>query len=202
VAAYRDPLTLEQYLDSPMIVDPLCRYDCVPWVTGAEALLITSADRSGPDRVRVRAQVAKFNFDHQDGDGLSTGLGVVAPELWESAGLGPEDMDVLAIYDDYPAMVLIQLQDLGYIADGDVERFVRTVIAPRTIPINTSGGQLSAGQAGGAAGMHGLVEVVQQLRGRAEDRQVDGANIGLAVGYGSVIYRYAGCSGAAILERA
>jgi acetyl-CoA acetyltransferase len=200
-AAYRAPLSLEQYLEAEPIVDPLTRFDCVPVVTGADALVVTSRRRvrSGPP-VRIRAQATTFNFDHQEGTGLTTGLRRIAPALWEAAAAAPGDMDVVSIYDDYPAMVLVQLEDLGYIPDGDVARFVREEIAGNARPINTSGGQLSAGQAGAAAGMHGPVEIVQQLRGRAGDRQVPDATLGLVVGYGSVIYRYASCSGAAVME--
>jgi len=150
--------------------------------------------------VRVRAHTTIFNDDHQEGSGLSTGLRAVAPALWDAAGVGPADLDVLSIYDDYPAMVLVQLEDLGYIKEGEVARFVKERLSTRRLPINTSGGQLCAGQAGAAAGMHGPVEVVRQLRGRADDRQVPGAALGLAAGYGSFIYRHASCSGALVLE--
>jgi acetyl-CoA acetyltransferase len=200
-AAYRGPLTLEQYLKAEQIVDPLSRFDCAPVVTGADALIVTTRClvRSGPP-VRVRAQTTMFNFDNQEGSGLNTGLSHVAAGLWDAAGVAPRDVDVVSIYDDYPAMVLVQLEDLGYIPDHDVARFIHEDIVKRTLPINTSGGQLSAGQAGAAAGMHGPVEIIQQLRARAGDRQVLDAKLGLVAGYGSFIYRHASCSGAAILE--
>jgi len=202
-AAYRAPLTLDEYLAAEVIVDPLSRLDCVPVVTGADALVVTARDRArSAPAVRVRAQSTIFNHDHQEGPGLSTGLRAVAPALWDSAGVGPHDVDVLSIYDDYPAMVLVQLEDLGYISEGDVARFVKEELSTRQLPINTSGGQLCAGQAGAAAGMHGPVEVVRQLRGRAVGRQVPGAALGLVTGYGSFIYRHASCSGALLLETA
>ena len=82
-------------------------------------------------------------------------------------------MDLVSVYDDYPSMILAQLIDLGF-AEGepDMRRFIRERIASRRLPVNTSGGQLSAGQAGAAAGMHGLVEAVTQLRHEAGERQV------------------------------
>ena len=96
-------------------------------------------------------------------------------------------------------MTLVQLEDLGFARDGDVASLVDR-IAAGGLPLNTSGGQLSAGQAGAAGGMHGLVEVVTQLRGAAGERQVEGARIGLVSGYGMVTYRYGACSNAVILE--
>jgi acetyl-CoA acetyltransferase len=66
--------------------------------------------------------------------------------------------------------------------------------------VNTSGGQLSAGQAGAAGGLHGMVEAVHQLRGEAGERQVPGARTALVAGYGMVCYRYGACAGATVLE--
>ncbi|MBD0349365.1 MAG: thiolase family protein, partial [Thermoleophilia bacterium] len=135
-----------------------------------------------------------------DGDGLRTGLAELAPRLWEEAGVGPEDVDVVSVYDDYPVMVLVQLADLGFV-DGELARFVDERLAPRTLAVNTAGGQLSAGQAGTAGGMHGLVEAVRQLRGQADARQVEGAETAVVTGYGMVVYRYGACSNAAVLRR-
>jgi acetyl-CoA acetyltransferase len=75
-------------------------------------------------------------------------------------------------------------------------------IVSRKLPVNTSGGQFSAGQAEAAGGMHGIVEVVTQLRRRAGMRQVTDARLGLVTGYGMVAYRYGACANAAVLERA
>ncbi len=195
-AVYRAPLDLDEYLRAPVVAEPLCRYDCVPVVSGADALVVSSVGRG----VAVRALRAQHNHDGQDGDGLTTGLAAIAGDLWSDAGAGPGDMDVTSVYDDYPAMVLAQLADLGYAAPGDLAGFVRRVAEER-MPLNTSGGQLSAGQAGAAGGMHGLVEVTTQLLGRAGDRQVDGARLGAVTGYGMVLYRYGACANAVVLER-
>ena len=194
-AVYREPLTLEQYLAAPLISDPLCRYDCVPVVSGADAVVLAAR---GPG-VAVRALTASFNADDQEGDGLQTPLAELAPALWEAAGLGPEEVDLACIYDDYPAMVLVQLADLGFAERDGLARFVGERIASRTLPVNTSGGQLSAGQAGAAGGLHGLVEATRQLLGRAGERQVRNARAVVVTGYGMVAYRYGACSNAAVL---
>lgn len=194
-AVYRQPLSLAQYLEAPAVAPPLHRYDCVPVVSGADALVVR-ADECG---VVVRAIGACHNVDLQDGDGLSTGLRVVAPRLFDEAGRDPEEMDVISVYDDYPAMVLAQLADLGYAPDGDLRRLAAR-LDDGSLAVNTSGGQLSAGQAGAAGGMHGLVEVVGQLLRRAGRRQLPDARLGLVTGYGMVLYRYGGCANAVVLE--
>jgi acetyl-CoA acetyltransferase len=201
-ALLREPLTMADYLSAPMVADPLTRLDCVPIVAGADAVVVAAGDRAGPGpHVEVAALAASYNADQQESDGLRTGLAEVASALWEDAGVGPDGIDVASVYDDYPAMVLVQLADLGFLPDGDVERFTRARIETRRLPVNTSGGQLSAGQAGAAGGMHGLVEAVRQLRGEAGERQVRDAATGVVTGYGAVVYRYGACSNAAVLRR-
>lgn len=199
-AVYREPLTLAEYLDAPVVADPLTMYDCVPVVAGADAVVVAAERVAASSSVRIRALRLRHNADSQEGDGLSTGLGEERDELWRDAGVGPGDADIVSVYDDYPVMTLVQLDELGF-ADGDLRRFVAERLATRTLPVNTSGGQLSAGQAGAAGGLHGLVEVVTQLRGEAEGRQVPEARIGVVSGYGMVAYRYGASAGATVLER-
>jgi acetyl-CoA acetyltransferase len=198
-AVYRTPLTLADYLSAPMVAEPLSIYDCVPVVAGADAVVVSQ--RRAGKAVRIRALSASHNADVHEGDGLETGLREIASDAWAASGVAPDDADVVSIYDDYPAMVLVQLEDLGFAVDGDLERLVDGRIATRSLPLNTSGGQLSAGQAGAAGGMHGLVEVVQQLRSVVNvERQVQGARIGVVSGYGMVTYRYGACANVAVLE--
>lgn len=200
-AVYRTPLTIGDYLNAPPVAPPLGRYDCVPVVAGADALIITRDNQVSGPTVRVRASAALHNPDNQEGDGLTTGLSAVAGEIWDQAGIEPADIDMAAIYDDYPAMACIQLADLGFAPDGDLHRLLHTAVATGRLPLNTSGGQLSAGQAGAAGGMHGLVEATTQLRHTAGQRQVPNARLALVTGYGMVTYRYGSCSNAVILER-
>lgn len=202
-AVYREPLTMEQYLASPAVAGPLVRFDCVPIVAGAQAIVVARGEMAPPGRVPVTiaAIKASFNHDNQSGDGLETGISTFAPELWDEAGLPPGGVDLYSIYDDYPAMVLAQLSDLGTIPGHQLKRFVHEVIAPRRIPVNTHGGMLSAGQPGGpAGGLHGLAEAVLQLQQRAGERQVEGARRALVTGYGMTMYRYGATAIAAILE--
>jgi acetyl-CoA acetyltransferase len=201
-AVYRSPMSMEDYLGAPAVAPPLHRYDCVPPVTGADAVVVTSAARAGGRRsARVLAVGGSYNHDGQEGDGLQTGLSQIAAGVWNEAGAGPEDADVVATYDDYPVMSLIQLADMGFIADRDYRGWVSEHLdADPPWPHNTSGGQLSCGQAGAGGGMLGLGEVATQLLGRAGERQVD-ARIGVAVGYGMVVLRWGAAANMAVLER-
>ena len=200
-AVYRTRLTLEQYLDEPLVAEPLTRLDCVPIVSGANAIVVIAADGRAPaSAVTIQAAVAAHNAYDQDGSGLRTGLADAGPALWDAAGVSPTDVDVVSVYDDYPVMVLVQLAELGFAPEG-TKALVAAIAGGMAVPFNTSGGQLSAGQAGAAGGMHGLVEVVRQLRGEAGARQVEGARVGLVSGYGMVLYRYGACANAVLLER-
>jgi acetyl-CoA acetyltransferase len=200
-AIYRAPMPLDEYLDAPLVADPLGRFDCVPVVSGANAILLTRADLAGnAPTVRVRALQCLYNADHQEGDGLETPLSIVSGDLWRQAGYGPADIDVVSVYDDYPVMTLVQLHDLGFAPDGDLRALIAR-IGSRTLAVNTSGGQLSVGQAGAAGGMHGLVEAITQLRGAAGERQVAGATRAVVSGYGMVEYRFGMCANAVVLER-
>ena len=198
-AAFRAPLTLDEYLAAPMIADPLGRYDCVPVVSGASALVLQRQATSGSSAVAVRAIGSQHNIDGQDGDGTKTGLVDLAPRLWAQAGLGPRDIDVVSVYDDYPAMVVAQLLDAGFLNPADVPAGLAQLLRGDRPALNCSGGQLSAGQTGAGAGLQGLVEVVRCLMGQGPPG-TQSARLGFVSGYGMVTYRYGSCANAAVLE--
>lgn len=201
-AVYRKPLTMDEYLSAPAVAMPLGRYDCVPPVTGADAVVLVADPGNGTPRAKVLTVRASYNADQQAGDGLATGLRPCASAGWEEAGVGPGDVGLACVYDDYPAMVVAQLADLGVLpAQDDPANFIKRRIATRELPVNTSGGQLSAGQAGAAGGMHGLVEAARQLRGTAGERQIS-ARHAVVSGYGMVLYRYGACATMSVLEAA
>jgi acetyl-CoA acetyltransferase len=124
-----------------------------------------------------------------------------AGELYAQAGVTPEEVDFVETYDDYPVIVMMQFEDLGFCAKGEGPAFVRahTLTADGTFPHNTSGGQLSVGQAGAAGGSLGLVEAIRQLTGTALGRQVADARIGLVSGFGMMVYDRGLSSGAVLL---
>lgn len=201
-AVYRDAMSLDDYLAAPLVAEPLGLYDCVPVVAGADAILLSRADAVADTRgcVHVRALRALHNGDRHEGDGLRTGLHAIAPALYAEAGLQPAQIDLACVYDDYPVMALVQLDDLGLAGVRGLVHFVREELDGGRLAINTSGGQLSVGQAGCAGGMHGLVEAIRQLGGQAGERQLPQARTALVSGYGMVQYRYGLCANATILE--
>ncbi|TXC99913.1 thiolase family protein [Streptomyces sp. ISID311] len=198
-AVYRSLMNIDDYLAGRMVSTPLRQFDCVPVVAGADALIVSTADRCDKG-VRVTAIAAAHNIDDQGGDGLVTGLRSVRESFWGSAGFDPADVDIIGVYDDYPVMVLLQMDDLGLVPDGDLERFLHVDLAKRHRAVNTSGGQLSAGQAGAAGGMHLLVEAVEQLQGRRGAGQIPAARRAVVAGYGMVLYRFGSCANVVALE--
>ncbi len=206
-ALLREPLTLEAYLAARPIVEPLHLFDCVMPCAGGEGFLVLREERAaalGLPYVRVRGVIERYNAFPEDPVQLRGGWAMDAARLFEHAGAGPHDMDFLQSYDDYPVMSFIQLEDLGFCEKGEAAGFIRErsgVVGRGGLPHNTSGGQLSAGQAGFAGGFLGLVEALRQLTGTACGRQVEGATLGLVSGFGYVNYDRGVCASAAVLER-
>jgi acetyl-CoA acetyltransferase len=203
-ALMKKPLTLEEYLNARLIADPLRLFDCVMPCAGADAFLVlrrVQAEALGLPYVRILSTIEGHNAFPDDPVQFRGGWALDRDELYAQAGVGPQDVDVLAIYDDYPVINMMQLEDLGFCEKGEGPDFVRrnTFTVDGTLPVNTSGGQLSLGQAGAAGGFLGLVEVVRQLIGQTLGGAVADARIGLASGFGMINYDRGLCSGAAIL---
>lgn len=204
-ALFQAPLTIEEYLNSRMIADPIRLFDCVMPCAGAEAVVVSSLDRGKKGKgVRVLSGYERHNHPVGEIAPLRGGWELYRDALYRDAGHGPEDFDFVQAYDDYPIMVAIQLEDHGFCAKGSVGRFLadNTFAFDGTLPLNTNGGQLSCGQAGAAGGMIGLVEAVRQLRHEAGPRQVKDARLGLVSGYGMVGYGHGLSASSVIVERA
>jgi acetyl-CoA acetyltransferase len=122
-------------------------------------------------------------------------------ELYEMAQCTPGDIDLLQTYDDYPVISMMQFEDLGFCEKGHAPEFVRAhdLTINGDFPHNTSGGQLSVGQAGAAGGYLGLVEAIRQVTGTAGPTQVAGAHRAMVSGFGMINYDRGICSGAAII---
>lgn len=203
-ALMKSPLTLEQYMKARPIADPIHLFDCVMPCAGAEAFLVMSeetAAKRGLTGARILSTIERHNV--QIGDVVQNHGGWVADidDLWAMAGLGPEDLDVVQTYDDYPVIVMMQFEDLGFCKKGEGADFVRRhdLTIDGTFPHNTSGGQLSAGQAGAAGAYIGVNETLRQVLGTAGPTQVAGAKVGLASGFGMINYDRGLSSGAVIL---
>ena len=203
-ALMKKPLTLDEYLTARLIADPLRLFDCVMPCAGADAFVVLRRARAGQlglPYARVLATIERHNAFPDDPVQYRGGWALDREELYAQADVGPQDIDVLATYDDYPVISLMQIEDLGFCKKGEAPDFVRrhSLTADGSFPINTSGGQLSAGQAGAAGGFLGLVEIVRQLTGQSLGGAVPDARVGLASGFGMINYDRGLCSGAAIL---
>jgi acetyl-CoA acetyltransferase len=203
-ALMKAPLSMEQYLAARMVSDPVALFDCVMPCAGAEAFLVMRADEAaarGLRGARVLGAIERHNAFPDDPVQLRGGWAVDAGEMWAMAGVRPADVDFVQTYDDYPVIVMMQLEDLGFCAKGEAADFVRAhdLTVGGDFPHNTSGGQLSVGQAGAAGGYLGLVEAIRQVTGAALGAAVGGARLGLVSGFGMINYDRGLCSGAAIL---
>lgn len=192
-AIRRTPLTLEQYFESPMLADPLCRLDFCLETDGAVAFITTSADRAKDCRHRpVYIHGCAHGGGREWGRAFgwmgmpdphfgSSGHKPVADRLWEMSGVGPHDIDVALVYDHFSAMVVMQLEDYGFCAKGEGGAFVESGairFKGGSIPVNTHGGQLSEAY---IIGMTHVREAVEQLRGVAIN-QVANAELALVTG--------------------
>jgi acetyl-CoA acetyltransferase len=174
---------------------------------GADAFLVLSEEKAKALKIpyaRLLATIERHNAFASDPVQMRAGWALDREELYAQAGAGPTDMDFVETYDDYPVISLMQMEDLGFCAKGEGPTFVRknTFTHDGTFPLNTSGGQLSVGQAGAAGGFLGMVEAIRQLTGQAERRQVKSAKLGLVSGFGMINYDRGLGSGAAILATA
>jgi acetyl-CoA acetyltransferase len=206
-AMMKKPLALHDYMDARPISDPLHLFDCVMPCAGAEALLVCreeTAKALGLPAVRVLATIERHNAFPDDPIQYRGGWALDAGELWQMAGVTPDEVDVLETYDDYPVIVTMQFEDLGFCAKGEGPDFIRshTFTADGSFPHNTSGGQLSAGQAGAAGGYLGLTEAMRQLIGKPIGKPVADAKLAAVSGFGMINYDRGLSSGAAVLARA
>ncbi len=191
LAVFRNPLTLDEVMASPTVFDPLTRYQCCPPTCGAAAAVVCSAEFAKHhglnQQVVIKAQAmttdTKSTFDSHD---MQRVVGydmtaAAAQQVYEAAGIGPEALDVVELHDCFTANELITYEALGLTPPGTAERFI--VEGDNTyggrVVTNPSGGLLSKGHPLGATGLAQCYELTQQLRGRAEQRQVEGARLAL-----------------------
>ncbi|MBO1336681.1 lipid-transfer protein [Streptomyces sp. VRA16 Mangrove soil] len=174
---YGKPITLADHAASRWIVEPLRLLDCCQETDGGQAIVVTSVERARdlphpPVVIRAAAQGAgrgqeqMTSFYRDDLTGLPE-MGVVARQLWRSAGMGPDDIDVGILYDHFSPFVLMQLEEFGFCGAGEAAGFV----AEERLPLNTHGGQLGEAY---LHGMNGIAEGVRQVRGSAVN-QIPGA---------------------------
>jgi acetyl-CoA acetyltransferase len=206
-AMMKKKLTLDEYMAARPISDPLHLFDCVMPCAGAEAFLVCRADAAkslGLPAVRVLSTVERHNAFPDDPIQYRGGWALDVDELWQMAGVKPDNVDLVETYDDYPVIVTMQFEDLGFCSKGEGAAFIRghSFTTDGSFPHNTSGGQLSAGQAGAAGGYLGLTEAIRQLTGAPIGKPVKDAKLALVSGFGMINYDRGLSSGAAVLGRA
>jgi acetyl-CoA acetyltransferase len=180
---YNQPITLEDHQQSRWIAEPLHLLDCCQESDGAQALVITSTERARdcPQPAAVieaaaqgasKGQQMMTSYYDDDMAGLPE-MGVVARQLWEASGLGPEDISTAVLYDHFTPFVLCQLEEFGFCGRGEAKDFIvdAGIQLGGRLPINTNGGQLGEAY---IHGMNGIAEGVRQVRGTSVN-QVAGA---------------------------
>ena len=205
-ALMKKPLSIEDYMAARTISDPIHLFDCVMPCAGGEGYLIMHEKRArelGLPFAYIRGTIERHNAFSSDPVQYRTGLALDAADLWKQAAVAPADIDVAQTYDDYPVISLMQLEDLGFCEKGKAADFIRSrdLTVSGDFPHNSSGGQLSVGQAGAAGGFLGIVEAIRQITGAALGAQVENASLGLVSGFGIINYDKGLCCAAAILER-
>lgn len=201
-------LTIDAYLNARPIADPLALFDCVMPCAGAEGVLVMSEEKAielALPYALLCASAERHNASRElSGIPLTFGWDSFIDELYLAAQIDPTEIDLAQVYDDYPVMALIQLEELKLCNAGEATRHISSngfVPAKRKIHINTSGGQLSSGQAGFAGGFMGLTEAVRQLTDAALGNQISDVKNAIVSGFGMINYDRGLCTAAAIIKR-
>lgn len=198
-AQLHKPVTFEELTQgeerekkNPLVADPLRRYDICPMSDGAAAVLLCAMDKAeGFAKKPVRiAGIGQATDTHVVANrAVPTDLLAVrlaAQRAYAMAGLEPQDMNVAELHDAFQILEIVESEEVGFFPRGEGHLAVRrgdTCIGGK-IPINTSGGLKAKGHPLGATGVSQIIEVVRQIRGEAEGRQVSGAKAGLCVNFG------------------
>ncbi|MBG6287020.1 thiolase [Pseudomonas nitroreducens] len=189
----RDDLSIEDCLSARLVSDPLSVRDCCLVTDGAAAIVLTRADRARdlqakPVYILGAAAATWYSGVDQASDLTVTAARESGQRAYAIAGVGPQDIDVVQLYDAFTINTLLFLEDLGFCPKGEGGRFVAdgTIGPGGSLPVNTNGGGLSCCHPG-MYGLFTMVEACQQLRGEAGERQVAGAQLALAHANGGTL---------------
>lgn len=186
-ALFQKPLTMEDYLGSRMVSTPFCLYDCDQAADASTAIIVSAADSTPdlrPKAVRIEsvgvALTGRDSWDQFEDLAQIHAMHSAAEAMWRRTDLGPSDVDVAQLYDGFSFLTLAWLEALGFCGEGESGVFVQggeRIALEGELPLNTDGGQLSAGKRHGYGFVH---EACVQLRGEGGARQVAGAQIAVA----------------------
>jgi acetyl-CoA acetyltransferase len=187
---YEQPITIEDHQNSRWIVEPLHLLDCCQETDGGQAILVTTVERARhlkQPAVIIEAAAQGMADDQQmmrsffrDSLVGLPEMGTCARQIWETSGLGPDDVKTAVLYDHFTPFVLAQLEEFGFCGRGEAKDFMANgnIEVGGRLPINTHGGQLGEAY---LHGMNGVAEGVRQVRGTSVN-QVDGAEHVLVTG--------------------
>jgi sterol carrier protein 2 len=190
-AIFAEQLSLEDIMASPEVFDPLTRYQCCPPTCGAAAAVLCSdafAKKHGIEKpVQIVAQSMTTDYASSfKEDSMIKMVGWdmtlnAAKQVYEQSGIGPEDVNVVELHDCFTANEILTYEALGLCKEGEAEKFIwegGNTYGGKVVT-NPSGGLLSKGHPLGATGLAQCTELVWQLRGQAEGRQVPNAKVAL-----------------------
>jgi len=191
LAVFRDPITLEDVLNSPHLYGPITRLQCCPPTCGAAAAIVVSKEYAKTKGLKRAVTIAGQGISTDgpafgEAKSMMTMVGydmsrLASQRAYKMAGIGPEDVNVVELHDCFTANEVITQEALSLVPEGGSEKFIldgQNTYGGRIV-INPSGGLLSKGHPLGATGLAQITELVTQLRSEAGERQVPGAKVGL-----------------------
>jgi acetyl-CoA acetyltransferase len=194
-ARFQTLVTVEEVMNSRMVAPPLRLLHCSPLADGAAAAILCCKNRiKYPKRaVKIAASVLTsgiYGEEYVPGgiigsikfEAKTNLVQISAKQAYETAGLGPDDIEIAQVYETVSPSELWDLEDLGFCDEGEAPKLLRegTFDINGKLPVNTDGGLMGRGHAMGATGLAQIIEIVRQLRGEATNRQVKKARVGLA----------------------
>ncbi len=189
-AIYRDPITVEDVVTSRMVADPLHKLDCCAITDGGGAVIVTTEERARDLRQPIVSVLGtagrQSHWNVTQSPDLTTTAGAVSgPEAFGQAGLTPDDVDMVMLYDSFTITCLLLLESLGFVKPGEGGPFAAEghLRHGGSLPLNTDGGGLSACHPG-LRGIFLIIEAARQLRGQAGAVQVPNCEVALAAGSG------------------
>jgi acetyl-CoA acetyltransferase len=192
----RKPITVDDYMNSRMVSEPVRLLDCVMPTDGASGLLMTSRKRAKEKGIAKfvvpigYGERTNFRWNEAVVDITESGHSVAGKRAFEQAGVKPKDIGSFHPYDDFIIANMLQMEMLGFCKRGQGPAFIKETDFTHTgdLPLNTSGGQISAGQPGLAGGGVNVVEGIRQLFGAGGKRQVKNTKTALITGIGGIPY--------------
>jgi acetyl-CoA C-acetyltransferase len=186
-AQYKRPITLESVMKAPIVAEPLGLMDCSPVSDGAASVVLCAADiakryTTKPIKIIGSGQGSDTLALHERRDICTLDATVHAADMaYKQAKITPKNIDLAEVHDCFTISEICAIEDLGFVKKGEGGKAVENKITTLdgSLPINTSGGLKSKGHPVGATGVAQIVEITQQLRGKAGKRQVKNAQIGL-----------------------